>query len=150
VPWGRLLFQVLNLRIPADALPADEEERERSEWWKAKKWACGILGRLFHRYGVYYRSHLASQTEGQLLMSIQVRQSFSAAQPAARRIRVVCRSLCESICARDLQGVSPSDRIIRLGTGVAVQEVPVPDSPVLHRVVRAISFIRLNHDAMKM
>jgi importin-7 len=51
VPWGRLLFQVLDLRIPADAVPVDEEERERSEWWKAKKWACGILGRLFHRYG---------------------------------------------------------------------------------------------------
>ena len=49
VPWGRLLFQVLNLRIPADAVPADEEERERSEWWKTKKWACAILGRLFHR-----------------------------------------------------------------------------------------------------
>ncbi len=59
VPWGRLLFQVLDLRIPADAVPADEEERERSEWWKAKKWACGILGRLFHRYGVYYRSHVS-------------------------------------------------------------------------------------------
>ncbi|KAI0301095.1 armadillo-type protein [Multifurca ochricompacta] len=43
VPWGRLLFQVVNLRIPDDAVPADEEERERSEWWKAKKWACGIL-----------------------------------------------------------------------------------------------------------
>ncbi|KAH9980072.1 ARM repeat-containing protein [Lactifluus volemus] len=51
VPWGRLLFQVVNLRIPDDAVPADEEGRERSEWWKAKKWACGILGRLFHRYG---------------------------------------------------------------------------------------------------
>jgi hypothetical protein len=63
VPWGRLLFQVLNLRIPADVVPADEEERERSEWWKAKKWACGILGRLFHRYGVYYRSHV-SRAEG--------------------------------------------------------------------------------------
>ena len=50
VPWGRLLFQVVNLRIPDDAVPADEEERERSEWWKAKKWAYGILGRLFHRY----------------------------------------------------------------------------------------------------
>jgi hypothetical protein len=82
-------------------------------------------------------------------MSTQVRQSFSAAQPIARRIRTVCRSLCKSICARDLQGVSPSDRIIRLGTGVAVQEVPVPDPSVLHRVVRAIPFSRLNHDAMK-
>ncbi|EIN12803.1 ARM repeat-containing protein [Punctularia strigosozonata HHB-11173 SS5] len=51
VPWGRLLFQVVNLQIPKDAVPEDEEEREKSEWWKAKKWAYGILGRLFHRYG---------------------------------------------------------------------------------------------------
>ncbi len=49
VPWGRLLFRVVNLQIPKEAVPDDEEERERSEWWKAKKWAYGILGRLFHR-----------------------------------------------------------------------------------------------------
>ncbi|KAF8257751.1 hypothetical protein EI94DRAFT_1817025 [Lactarius quietus] len=42
---------VVNLRIPEDAVPADEDEREHSEWWKAKKWAYGILGRLFHRFG---------------------------------------------------------------------------------------------------
>lgn len=51
VPWGRLLFQVVNLQIPKEAIPEDEEERERSEWWKAKKWAYGILGRLFNRFG---------------------------------------------------------------------------------------------------
>ncbi|KII90665.1 hypothetical protein PLICRDRAFT_52383 [Plicaturopsis crispa FD-325 SS-3] len=51
VPWGRLLFQVVNLQLPKDAVPEDEEERERSEWWKAKKWAYGVLGRLFHRFG---------------------------------------------------------------------------------------------------
>ncbi|THH18363.1 hypothetical protein EW146_g2600 [Bondarzewia mesenterica] len=51
VPWGRLLFQVVNLQIPKEAVPEDEDERERSEWWKAKKWAYGILGRLFHRFG---------------------------------------------------------------------------------------------------
>ncbi|KAI0772164.1 ARM repeat-containing protein [Irpex lacteus] len=51
VPWGRLLFQVVNLQIPKEAVPDDEEERERSEWWKAKKWAYGILGRLFTRFG---------------------------------------------------------------------------------------------------
>lgn len=49
VPWGRLLFQVVNLQIPLEIVPADEEERERSEWWKAKKWAYSTLGRLFHR-----------------------------------------------------------------------------------------------------
>ncbi|GJE91719.1 ARM repeat-containing protein [Phanerochaete sordida] len=51
VPWGRLLFQVVNLQIPKEAVPEDEDDRERSEWWKAKKWAYGILGRLFNRFG---------------------------------------------------------------------------------------------------
>lgn len=51
VPWGRLLFQVVNLQIPKEAVPEDEEERERNEWWKAKKWAYGVLGRLFNRFG---------------------------------------------------------------------------------------------------
>jgi hypothetical protein len=52
VPWGRLLFQMVNLQIPKEVVPADEEERERSEWWKAKKWAFATLGRLFHRYAI--------------------------------------------------------------------------------------------------
>lgn len=51
VPWGRLLFQVVNLQIPQDAVPENEDERERCEWWKAKKWAYAILGRLYRRYG---------------------------------------------------------------------------------------------------
>lgn len=50
VPWGQLLFAVVNLQLPKEAVPEDEEERERSEWWKTKKWAYGILFRLFHRY----------------------------------------------------------------------------------------------------
>ncbi|KJA23271.1 hypothetical protein HYPSUDRAFT_40079 [Hypholoma sublateritium FD-334 SS-4] len=51
VPWGQLLFGVVNLRLPKEILPDDVEEREKSEWWKAKKWAYAVLGRLFHRYG---------------------------------------------------------------------------------------------------
>ncbi|KAI0769096.1 ARM repeat-containing protein [Trametes elegans] len=51
VPWGRLLFQVVNIQVPKEAVEEDEDERERSEWWKAKKWAYKILGRLFHRFG---------------------------------------------------------------------------------------------------
>jgi len=51
VPWGQLLFAVVNIRVPAEALPQDESERERSEWWKAKKWAYGTLARLFHKFG---------------------------------------------------------------------------------------------------
>jgi hypothetical protein len=52
VPWGQLLFTVVNLQIPKEVVPEDEEDREICEWWKAKKWAYGILGRLFHRWGV--------------------------------------------------------------------------------------------------
>ncbi|KAF8651929.1 hypothetical protein AX16_004573 [Volvariella volvacea WC 439] len=51
VPWGRLLFAMVNLQLPKEAVPENEEEREVSEWWKAKKWAYGTLGRLFHRFG---------------------------------------------------------------------------------------------------
>ena len=49
VPWGRLLFQVVNLQIPNEAVPENEDDREKCEWWKAKKWAYSVLGRLFHR-----------------------------------------------------------------------------------------------------
>jgi hypothetical protein len=51
IPWGRLLFSVVNIRIPFDAQPANESERELTEWWKAKKWAYGTLARLFHKFG---------------------------------------------------------------------------------------------------
>lgn len=55
VPWGRLLFQVVNLSLPGNAVPESEDEREKSEWWKAKKWAYATLGRLFHRSGIVER-----------------------------------------------------------------------------------------------
>jgi importin-7 len=62
VPWGHLFFQVINLQIPVASsssptpndvitVPQNEDEREKCEWWKAKKWAYSALGRLFHRYG---------------------------------------------------------------------------------------------------
>ncbi|KAF9046357.1 armadillo-type protein [Panaeolus papilionaceus] len=51
VPWGQLLFAVVNLNLPKEAVPEDLEEREKSPWWKAKKWAYAVLARLFHRYG---------------------------------------------------------------------------------------------------
>ena len=50
VPWGRLLFQMVNMQLPKEAVPEDEEARERCEWWKAKKWSFKILCGLFHRY----------------------------------------------------------------------------------------------------
>ncbi|KAL4081168.1 armadillo-type protein [Scleroderma citrinum] len=51
IPWGTLFFRVINIEIPPGAVSEDEDERERCEWWKAKKWAYATLGRLFHRYG---------------------------------------------------------------------------------------------------
>ncbi|KAJ7842114.1 hypothetical protein B0H14DRAFT_2586518 [Mycena olivaceomarginata] len=48
---GTAPFAVVKLQIPSDAVPTDENERERSEWWRAKKWAYEVLGRLFHRFG---------------------------------------------------------------------------------------------------
>jgi hypothetical protein len=51
VPWGTLFFQVINMQISPDLLPADPAEREKTGWWKAKKWAYRTLNRLFDRYG---------------------------------------------------------------------------------------------------
>ncbi|KAH7097641.1 ARM repeat-containing protein [Auriculariales sp. MPI-PUGE-AT-0066] len=51
VPWGRLLFQVVSLRLPKEVVPEDLELREVCEWWKAKKWAYACLNRLFIRFG---------------------------------------------------------------------------------------------------
>lgn len=49
VPWGRLFFQVISLRIPTEVVPEDVEAREGCEWWKAKKWAYACLNKLFTR-----------------------------------------------------------------------------------------------------
>ncbi|PVF92855.1 ARM repeat-containing protein [Serendipita vermifera] len=49
VPWGRLMLNVVSMRVP---LPlGDPEEMEKHEWWKAKKWAYASLNLLFCRYG---------------------------------------------------------------------------------------------------
>jgi importin-7 len=53
VPWGSLFFTVINAQLPAShpALPGAPDDWEKSEWWKAKKWAYHTLNRLFQRYG---------------------------------------------------------------------------------------------------
>ncbi|KAL0564749.1 Nonsense-mediated mRNA decay protein 5 [Marasmius crinis-equi] len=51
ISWGQLLLALVNLDIPEEAVPEDEDERERSEWWKVKKWTFATLGRLFHKFG---------------------------------------------------------------------------------------------------
>lgn len=51
VPWGTLFLQLIEKKIPHQALPADADERERYPWWKTKKWAYHCLNRLFSKYG---------------------------------------------------------------------------------------------------
>ncbi|KAG9098720.1 hypothetical protein FRC06_006040 [Ceratobasidium sp. 370] len=51
VPWGRLLFAVVDLQPPVEQTPANPQEREKCPWWKAKKWTYAVLNRLFTRYG---------------------------------------------------------------------------------------------------
>ena len=55
VPWCQLFFGVVNIRLPKDCVPVDEDDRQKCEWWKAKKWAYADLGRLFHRLGLDFR-----------------------------------------------------------------------------------------------
>jgi hypothetical protein len=53
---------------PCGSVPTDEEDRERCEWWKAKKWAYGILGRLFHRCVSF--SHILRVSESIVALEI--------------------------------------------------------------------------------
>ncbi|ORX59935.1 ARM repeat-containing protein [Piromyces finnis] len=51
VPWGTLFLQIVEKDIPDEVLPQMKEEREKYQWWKAKKWAYKCLNRIFSRYG---------------------------------------------------------------------------------------------------
>lgn len=48
VPWGTIFLQLVDKKIPFEALPAEPEEYV---WWKTKKWAYHCLNRLFGKYG---------------------------------------------------------------------------------------------------
>lgn len=51
VPWGKFLLEVAERQIDPTQLPQDEDDREIAPWYKAKKWACFTLNKLFSRYG---------------------------------------------------------------------------------------------------
>jgi len=78
VPWGQLLFKVVNLHVPDHAVPSDEDDRQVCEWWKTKKWAYNTLGRLFRQH--VFLPHLLAF----VLIPSQIRQSFPAAQLTCR------------------------------------------------------------------
>lgn len=103
VPWGQLLFAVVNLQIPKDAVPEDEDDREKCEWWKAKKWAYGTLGRLFHRYVPDKFPYLRTMTE----QNLQFRKPVSAPKYHAARVWRFRPTLCDHVCTRDPRYLSP-------------------------------------------
>lgn len=51
IPWGKFLLEVAQKRVEPSELPQDEEGQEIAPWYKAKKWACFTLNKLFSRYG---------------------------------------------------------------------------------------------------
>lgn len=51
VPWGTFLLNVVQKEIDPSQLPTDDDSKEISPWWKAKKWAFHSLNKLFSRYG---------------------------------------------------------------------------------------------------
>ncbi|CEH16723.1 Nuclear transport receptor RANBP7/RANBP8 (importin beta superfamily) [Ceraceosorus bombacis] len=51
VPWGQLFIAIVKHQVDPSQLPADEDERERAPWTKAKKWSFFNLNKLFTRYG---------------------------------------------------------------------------------------------------
>ncbi|KDN41225.1 ARM repeat-containing protein [Tilletiaria anomala UBC 951] len=51
IPWGTLMLEVVQFEVNAVQLPDEPEERAKSSWWKAKKWAYFSLNRLFSKYG---------------------------------------------------------------------------------------------------
>jgi hypothetical protein len=77
VPWCQLFFSVVNIRLPKDCVPIDEDDRQKCEWWKAKKWAYANLGRLFHRLGLAFHILLLSFTH---LFHLKIRQCFPASK----------------------------------------------------------------------
>lgn len=92
MPWGQLLFNVVNLTVPQEAVPEDEEDRESCEWWKAKKWAYAVLGNLFHRCA-FTLAHAHS-----IDLCFQLRQPLSAAHHAEKELLSFLSTFRHRVC----------------------------------------------------
>ncbi|CAB4022999.1 Importin-7, partial, partial [Paramuricea clavata] len=49
--WMHLYQAIVDQQVPEECTQLDEDEREKSPWWKLKKWAIHSMCRLFERYG---------------------------------------------------------------------------------------------------
>ncbi|ODA78543.1 hypothetical protein RJ55_05924 [Drechmeria coniospora] len=51
IAWCTVFLQTVAKPAPASSMQGDPFEREKHQWWKAKKWAFFNLNRLFIRHG---------------------------------------------------------------------------------------------------
>ncbi|CAG8536645.1 10869_t:CDS:10 [Diversispora eburnea] len=51
VPWVTLMLQLFEKPIPQEIIPNELDERQKFIWFRAQRWACRSLNRLFSRYG---------------------------------------------------------------------------------------------------
>ena len=65
-----------------------------------------------------------------------LRQPISTSQLDEGAVRRVRPALRHNLRTGNLQDLSPASRALRVWPGVAVEEVPIQDLHVLHRVVR--------------
>lgn len=48
--WLDYFRMIIERPVPSEVDTIDREDRERTVWWKCKKWACAIVERIFDRY----------------------------------------------------------------------------------------------------
>uniref|UniRef100_A0AAF5RTV4 Importin N-terminal domain-containing protein n=1 Tax=Wuchereria bancrofti TaxID=6293 RepID=A0AAF5RTV4_WUCBA len=49
--WLEQFRLIIGRTVPEEVNTVDEDDRERTVWWKCKKWASAIVERIFERYG---------------------------------------------------------------------------------------------------
>ncbi|VBB27537.1 unnamed protein product [Acanthocheilonema viteae] len=49
--WLEQFRLIIGRAVPEEVNTVDEDDRERTVWWKCKKWASAIVERIFERYG---------------------------------------------------------------------------------------------------
>ncbi|CAG8478067.1 8378_t:CDS:10, partial [Cetraspora pellucida] len=51
IPWVSFFQHLVEKDIPGEIVPSDLEDRQKFIWFRAQRWACQNLNRLFQRYG---------------------------------------------------------------------------------------------------
>ncbi|VDK50522.1 unnamed protein product [Gongylonema pulchrum] len=48
--WFEQFRMVIERPVPQEVNIVNEDDRERTVWWKCKKWASAIIERIFERF----------------------------------------------------------------------------------------------------